>query len=1314
MINAEAQSRGDAENELRTPNAERFVSHRHRVNPLFPCVSASLRLCVKNFSFLLSPSSFSPASPRLCASALKNPRRGATLLVTLGILTVLSIMAVTFLVATRLQQQTAVSHGQRLAARNQLNEALHLAMRTVEDAFCTTNFADATPPPDPPVPQRLAPVGRWFSEEWENRRGELSDDFSYQAPGVLTVPVSNHTAALQAAWSVNLFTPEVLALVPPALTNGLPLSSSDTRPLRSGWELIDAPSFDRTGARVAFAVFDVSGFLDANYFISGPTTQKLPRICFSQADVTNWVEKLSTLNAQLSTFNSEPDRVPFSSLSYDPNPDADPFISDSAEAHPLLGYEGFALSRQRKFDINSITNLIGKAPSESGNWLIADSLMGDWLRPVFSALSRANPQRSGKKETEEEADKHPDTLSTLQTVCVPWNLLNFIDGDRVPQLSPFANLPASLERIATRSNFAIEDVPLINKVTIFDIGEAPADKDPDDYYGINNYAEPGEYREGGVSNHYAVAVELWYPFSPNPMPSNMAFYAVLSTNAADTATTTNRPLTSSELRDWFNWNEAATSNTVMQTLFYAWADAYTHAVGPAVWQHPDWQVVTTNADLWFTTNMVSHPSWPVPDDTGHITITNTPVWHAFHPETYEVVTTNQVEFTDTNNVPYLVEIVTTNVYTYANTTNASVHWVAEPEMTTNRLAGQIGVTDPDPYPVLMWSDPETSLPATNVFLGFIDSAGATNLFFSEGQTNHLQAFYATPPDGIFVVSSNGLSGVLSTNAATALFVAPWSPDAPLEVSLQTNLVVVTEVEPLPPLPMPPELGATLDALFGMLLAPELNLDTSDKLFDFLMLRPNEFDQWDFLDNYLAQYPFIQQTIMPAVSRPRTDNLFPEDRIDLTDDNWPIPKFRGTEFEESGETVAEIFDKLSPPPDENSFTPKNGDEGFGTYITIYPRKTVSFPEEIVPELPDGSVDPDGVTVTNYYALGSQSEFVLYFRPVVTLDDKEGVSLTATATADGTLVDILDEALLVRETANVQPFHSVTNICVADPRHNASFRCWRGFPNSTYKNEPNDWDSAIGTTNLNTEVTEYPFIHLNRPLASIGEIGHVYTSPDRLNLSGFFESPVKYDEDIPLHDTISFATRPGAALLDLFTLHATPSNLPPHQTGVPWRGLVQANTYHPSVVETLFSSATLGWTNATDTSFLSDLSDSSDLSDWSDAYLDALTNAPPAGIGWRSFADMMPAISTNELLRSSFTVPFKDAPAHDWIEDAVRHLPDRVSFRQNIFVIVIAAQTLSPVSTPSRPVVLADQRAAVTVIRDAFTGRWTIYDWRWLNE
>jgi len=73
-----------------------------------------------------------------------------------------------------------------------------------------------------------------------------------------------------------------------------------------------------------------------------------------------------------------------------------------------------------------------------------------------------------------------------------------------------------------------------------------------------------------------------------------------------------------------------------------------------------------------------------------------------------------------------------------------------------------------------------------------------------------------------------------------------------------------------------------------------------------------------------------------------------------------------------------------------------------------------------------------------------------------------------------------------------------------------------------------------------------------------------------------------------------------------------------------------------------------------------------------------------------------------------------PIRDDTEAALRGLIDKVSFRQNIFVIIVAAQTLSPASSESHPIVLSDQRAAVTVIRDAYTGRWTVHSWQWLTE
>ncbi|HON47777.1 MAG TPA: hypothetical protein PLZ60_08510, partial [Kiritimatiellia bacterium] len=712
--------------------------------------------------------------------------------------------------------------------------------------------------------------------------------------------------------------------------------------------------------------------------------------------------------------------------------------------------------------------------------------------------------------------------------------------------------------------------------------------------------------------------------------------------------------------------------------------------------------------------------------------TNTPIWNAFYPapDTLPQLhlpnadgSTNRLAFIGrdgTNALPYLI---------WENS--------ASGELTTNAVAA---FTQPDGT-VTDLSNP-TNLAALHANWDLIDAEEVSQIDMTNslhlaplaylalgGDTNLLVQIYQTSG----TLETNVFSGAMLTNTITGVTLV--TNDVSFELAV-TNLIATGSVLPLP---MPPVLGATIDALFGILLAPELSLDTSEELYDFLMLRPSAFDQWDFLGTYLARHPFVQQTIMPVVSRPRTDNLFNEDRIDLTGDDRPIPNFIGTDYD--GKSVAEIYDRHSSYSGGDSFTPENKEHGFGTYITVYPRKTVSFPV-ITEEKISGSEET--VAVTNFYALGSRPDFVLYFRPVVTLDDEEGISLTASETGGrkndhggGPRVDILDEALLVRETSNVSPFYAVTNIYVADPRHNAYAHCWLPNPRYPAGSRPAEgrpqveqfdkWERFIGTTNLSTEVTEYPFIHFNRPFDSIGEIGHVYTSPDRLNLSGYYKSSIKYDEDAPAHDTVSFAIRSGAALLDLFTTRHSPTN------GVaPWRGLVQANTHHPSVIEALFTEAEIGWTNLTANandqtwSILS----SENISALTNLYINALSvdnpevygkNDPPdplenGSMGWKSFADMLPAIMTNPIEEVTFTLPegVSDDFAHDWFEDAVRHLPDYVSFRQNIFVIVIAAQTLSPISTPSRPVVLADQRAAVTVIRDAFTGRWTIHDWRWLTE
>ena len=205
-----------------------------------------------------------PALLRMAAS----DRQGATLLVTLGILTVLSVMVITYLVAARLQRQTAAVDQNRLVARNYMDAALHLAMRQVEDSLTYPNYSDHDiSAGEYLTPQRLAPVDRWFGEHY-SETNQLSKIISFQATDVLASP------AFSNAPTVNLLTPQVLRLIPSALTNGLVLSSNALRPFRSGWIPLDilpdsAPTEMRLrskSARIAFTVFNCSGLIDANTF----------------------------------------------------------------------------------------------------------------------------------------------------------------------------------------------------------------------------------------------------------------------------------------------------------------------------------------------------------------------------------------------------------------------------------------------------------------------------------------------------------------------------------------------------------------------------------------------------------------------------------------------------------------------------------------------------------------------------------------------------------------------------------------------------------------------------------------------------------------------------------------------------------------------------------------------------------------------------------------------------------------------------------------------------------------------------------------
>ena len=1221
-----------------------------------------------------------PALLRMAAS----DRQGATLLVTLGILTVLSVMVITYLVAARLQRQTAAVDQNRLVARNYMDAALHLAMRQVEDSLTYPNYSDHDiSAGEYLTPQRLAPVDRWFGEHY-SETNQLSKIISFQATDVLASP------AFSNAPTVNLLTPQVLRLIPSALTNGLVLSSNALRPFRSGWIPLDilpdsAPTEMRLrskSARIAFTVFNCSGLIDANTFLNGPTQQKLPRVCFNQTDVTNWVTaaRKSTDIDHLNSFGKD-EELPFFHLSYDPNPNIYPLHYDCFETCTSVGLNRFGAgpvidlnqpqmykalqvlqehATYLKFNLNSITNFFARGTETTDTktpWFNDAGFKSGWLDPVTFLI---------------EMMRHEEPTTTLHrwpdSAHLAWTIANFMDADRIPHISRDVTDVYGNQEVPTRINYAVEDVPLINKVTVFNIFKPgnPGQDNPDAPQPASYYFK-GVGETSNLSNHYAVAVELWYPFAPKTPRDNPACYVGIYTNASDVVTTINTPWSQNMLRDWLRWNYVDTSNTVMQTLFYSWGARYTQAVGPAIWSHPLWLTITTDSDLWFSTSMTNHMYWPSGGTNDTYDITANPIWQAFYPETYEEVVTNVYE-TVTPGTPPMTnqyEVVSTNVYTTLVVTNTVMDWPVTPD-TTNRFINAFEGATPVAYPWILWSDTSAGTFSTNRITGF-DLTDGTESRLSE--SNILTHFFFFENE-MWVVVTNTAAGGVAYNSVSNLYLLDNASNQ-LTVS-NTNLVFSEEITRVQPLPMPDDLGLILNGLMGL-----LPTNSVSSLYEFLMATPDNLDPdaWNRLFTNLSQIPGILNRLFPSNREPTLGNMTENDRHALADSSYTA---------DNGDV--NLVKDLSP----TTFK--------GYYWTVYPKQVVTFMEvvETVPVDGQSGANTEYRAVTNYQSIGLQASGKtneIRIRPVTTITPGEEAPITGGGLLDKEV--IVDEALLsppINDHDSVWGWTSVTNIYIPDPRDNACATNWLSFPYGAL------WATFNNNTKLSTGVHELPFIHFDSPFSAIGDIGHIYASYTNTTV----------DSHQTMYDTLTFTTRAGAALLDIFTLSPTNG---------PMRGLVQANTQQRPVVQTLLSDVKVGWTNKVTTGIDNSGCESlyatpGRVEKWADVYADALTNSPYS-MGWRSYADMLPNLSTNHELEVS-GIWNSLHPMHDYTEDVLRGLIDKVSFRQNIFVIVVAVQALSPASTVTHPITLADQRAAVTVIRDAYTGKWLIHSWVWLTE
>ncbi len=265
-------------------------------------------------------------------------------------------------------------------------------------------------------------------------------------------------------------------------TNYIPaILHRELTPLKADWVPIESVEEDSnrtiyTNALYAYAVIDLSGFLDANAI----TSNQIARLGKGDIDDANRfmedraIQSAPALGTDIDGYVSYRDLLlrnrgltspPHHLLhfSYDPAPDVTvtngPVYSDYSQTN-------IGEFTAPKLDINSWTNDFTGSLSNTAD------LERHYERPAFRAWLADVTNRLAFC-----GFAAPDAIA--------WNLVNFLDGDRIPQ-SPS---PAPW-----RDDWPQEDVPLINEIAVAQV--------------------PLSF---GYTNCYAAAVELWHPFVPNPI-----------------------------------------------------------------------------------------------------------------------------------------------------------------------------------------------------------------------------------------------------------------------------------------------------------------------------------------------------------------------------------------------------------------------------------------------------------------------------------------------------------------------------------------------------------------------------------------------------------------------------------------------------------------------------------------------------------------------------------------------------------------------------------------------------------------------------
>ncbi|MGI6496257.1 MAG: hypothetical protein ACOX5G_09245 [Kiritimatiellia bacterium] len=402
------------------------------------------------------------------------------LITALGILATLVLLALAFTLAARTERTISRNVLQRAMARHYADVALnHAAHQTA--LFQTTSLGAYD-----------------FEELFENYLvgfpAEAAPDKPLRSPHCF----GSFNDDLSGLSSVRLGRPSVTNWLPQAVWDEATNTWSIWQPIISTNRLGDSTSL--TNGRFAYLVVDCSGFLD----VHGATSNHAAVLAAAGSDFDAGID-FSLLRDENGTnryhFLSQPDlnargaawgfQTPASNLVaclFDPGPDVT--VTNWSD----LGENSIGLVG--KFNLCPWDDAGLDAHPSCLDLSAKGTPLADWLDVVTNRLAICGY----------EGD---------EGLAVAWNLLNFIDRDRIPQAWDSAGEPLDG---AWRNAWPVENVPLVNEFVVI---EERSETNTVDAIGTWNgpSEETAENRrvlspEGWTNHFYRVATELWYPFAP--------------------------------------------------------------------------------------------------------------------------------------------------------------------------------------------------------------------------------------------------------------------------------------------------------------------------------------------------------------------------------------------------------------------------------------------------------------------------------------------------------------------------------------------------------------------------------------------------------------------------------------------------------------------------------------------------------------------------------------------------------------------------------------------------------------------------------